>query len=131
MRHPADSLRVLLLALAFAVLAQACSTAPRARTAQAIQVGQASWYGKQFQGRRTASGEPFDMNQFTCAHPSLPFGTKVRITNLANGKSVVATVNDRGPYSGGRIVDVSYRAAKALDFVAAGTARVKLEALTE
>jgi rare lipoprotein A len=71
------------------------------------------------------------MNQLTCAHPSLPFGTRVRITNLSNGKQVVVTVNDRGPYSGGRIVDVSYRAAKVLGFVSAGTADVKLEALGE
>ncbi|MCB1479103.1 MAG: septal ring lytic transglycosylase RlpA family protein [Rhodobiaceae bacterium] len=86
--------------------------------------GRASWYGPGFHGRKTASGERFNMNAMTAAHRSLPFGTKVRVTNKRNGRSVVVRINDRGPYSGGRILDVSKAAASRLGLVASGTAPV-------
>ena len=86
--------------------------------------GVASFYSE---GRSTASGEKFDPNELTAAHPSLPFGTKLRVTNTATGKSVTVRVNDRGPYVPGRVVDVSYSAAQALGMVHSGTANVKLD----
>jgi rare lipoprotein A (peptidoglycan hydrolase) len=91
------------------------------------QVGTASWYGEQFQGKPTASGEPFDMRDFTAAHPSLPLGTFVKVTNLRNGKTVVVRINDRGPVVEGRIIDVSYNAARALGFRERGVQRVRLD----
>jgi rare lipoprotein A len=91
------------------------------------QVGTASWYGKQFQGKETASGEPFDMRDFTAAHPRLPLGTFVKVTNLRNGKAVVVRINDRGPVVDGRIIDVSYNAARALGFNDRGVQKVRLD----
>jgi len=98
-----------------------------ANKATAYQVGTASWYGDKFQGKPTASGEPFDMRDFTAAHPSLPLGTFVKVTNLKNGKVVVVRINDRGPVVDGRIIDVSYNAARALGFNQRGLQRVRLE----
>lgn len=92
-----------------------------------IQVGRASWYGRRFQGHRTASGEAFDLNLLTCAHPSLPIGTLLRVTNLGNRRSVMVRVNDRGPVPSGRIVDLSFGAARSLGFSRMGSARVLLE----
>jgi rare lipoprotein A len=92
------------------------------------QVGIASWYGKQFHGRTTASGEDFDMFELTAAHRQLPLGTYVKVTNLRNGKSVVVRVNDRGPYVEGRIMDLSYSAARMLGFYS-GIERVRLDVL--
>ena len=86
--------------------------------------GVASFYTE---GSSTASGEKFDPHELTAAHPTLPFGTKLRVTNTATGKSVTVRVNDRGPYVPGRVVDVSYSAAQALGMVNAGTAKVKLD----
>ena len=94
---------------------------------KAYQVGTASWYGEQFQGKQTASGEPFDMRDFTAAHPSLPLGTFVKVTNLRNGKAVVVRINDRGPVVDGRIIDVSDSAALALGFKARGVQKVRLD----
>ena len=94
---------------------------------KAYQVGTASWYGEYFQGKTTASGEPFDMRDFTAAHPSLPLGSFVKVTNLRNGKAVVARVNDRGPVVDGRIIDVSYNAARALGFKERGVQKVRLD----
>src|SRR5208337_3305961 len=91
------------------------------------QVGTASWYGEQFQGKPTASGEPFDMRDFTAAHPRLPLGTFVKVTNLKNGKAVVVRINDRGPVVDGRIIDVSYNAALALGFKEHGLQKVRLD----
>jgi rare lipoprotein A len=91
------------------------------------QVGTASWYGMQFQGKATASGEPYDMRDFTAAHPSLPLGTFVKVTNLRNGKAVVVRINDRGPVVDGRIIDVSYNAARALGFNERGLQKVRLD----
>jgi len=94
---------------------------------QPYQVGTASWYGDYFQGKLTASGEPFDMHDFTAAHPSLPLGTFVKVTNLRNGKVVVVRINDRGPVVDGRIIDVSYNAARALGFKERGLQKVRLD----
>jgi rare lipoprotein A len=91
--------------------------------------GSASWYGSKFHGRRTANGERFDMNQMTAAHRSLPFGTKVRVINQRNGRSVVVRINDRGPFSGRRVIDLSRGAASAIGMVNSGVAPVKLEVL--
>ena len=90
-------------------------------------VGLASWYGAGFHGSRTADGETFDMNSFTAAHPSLPIPCNVRVTNLANRRSIVVRVNDRGPYTGHRVIDVSARTAKELGFYGRGLAKVKVE----
>lgn len=89
----------------------------------------ASWYGTQFNGRRTASGERYDMRRLTAAHPNLPFGTMVQVTNLENGRQVVVRINDRGPFSKRsrrRVIDLSYAAARELGVVGPGTARVEL-----
>lgn len=91
------------------------------------QTGMASWYGRQFHGRKTASGETFDMNALTAAHRSLPLNCFIRVTNKANGKSVVVKVNDRGPFHGNRVLDLSYGAAKQLGITNAGTAKVSIE----
>src|SRR5216684_3371472 len=93
---------------------------------QPYQVGKASWYGKQFHGRTTASGEDFDMFELTAAHRQLPLGTYVKVTNLRNGKWIVVRVNDRGPYIEGRILDLSYSAARMLEFKA-GVENVRID----
>lgn len=94
--------------------------------AAAIAGGRASYYGSRFNGRRTASGERFDMNAMTAAHRTLPFGSRVRVTNPRTGKSVVVRINDRGPFHGNRVIDVSRAAASEIGMVASGTARVEL-----
>ena len=91
------------------------------------QTGVASWYGRQFHGRKTASGETFDMNAMTAAHRSLPLNCYIRVTNKNNGKSVIVKVNDRGPFHGNRVIDLSYGAAKSLGITNAGTASVSIE----
>ena len=93
--------------------------------------GIASWYGIPFHGRRTASGEAFDMNELTAAHRSLPFGSKVRVTNQATNVSVVVRINDRGPYAGNRVIDLSRAAASKLRLIEPGVAPVKLEVLQD
>jgi rare lipoprotein A len=90
-------------------------------------VGMASWYGAAFHGRRTANGEVYDMASLSAAHPTMPLPSYARVTNLSNGYSIIVRVNDRGPYHGGRVMDVSSRVAEVLDFKAAGTAKVKVE----
>jgi rare lipoprotein A len=90
------------------------------------QVGSASWYGKQLHGKTTASGEDFDMFEFTAAHRRLPLGTFVKVTNLKNGKWIIVRVNDRGPYVGNRIMDLSYSAARMLNF-RDGVERVRID----
>jgi peptidoglycan lytic transglycosylase len=94
---------------------------------KSFQVGAASWYGEQYDGKTTASGEPFDMYDLTAAHATLPLGTIVQVTNLSNGKTVIVRVNDRGPSVKGRIIDVSYHAASVLDFLKKGVQRVRLD----
>jgi rare lipoprotein A len=96
---------------------------------QATIRGIASWYGPGFNGNRSASGEIFNQNALTAAHRSLPFGTQVRVTNLRNGESVVVRINDRGPYSGNRVIDLSAGAARAVGLIQAGVAPVSLEVL--
>ena len=96
----------------------------------AVQKGQASWYGEWHHGRRTASGEVYDMHRLTAAHPALPLGTRVLVTNLQNGRSVEVRVNDRGPTVAGRIIDLSYAAARALGAVAAGIVPVSVRVLS-
>jgi rare lipoprotein A len=90
-------------------------------------VGMASWYGAAFHGRRTANGEVYDMASITAAHPTMPLPSYARVTNLENGYSVIVRVNDRGPYHGGRVMDVSSRAADVLGFKGAGTAKIRVE----
>jgi rare lipoprotein A len=90
-------------------------------------IGMASWYGDDFHGRYTANGEIFDMNSLSAAHPTLPLPSNVRVTNLANHRSIVVRVNDRGPYIGDRVIDVSAKTAKLLGFYGNGLTRVKVE----
>jgi len=92
-----------------------------------FQVGTASWYGEYFEGRQTASGEPFNMYDLTAAHRTLPLGTWVRVTNLSNGRKISVRINDRGPIIPGRIIDLSYSAAHALAFAGKGLQRVRLD----
>src|SRR5882724_4165942 len=99
----------------------------KAMPTKPYQIGTASWYGSYFQGKATASGEPYNMYDMTAAHMNLPLGTFVKVTNLRNGRSAVLRVNDRGPYVDGRVIDVSYNAAKALDFKARGLQRVRID----
>ena len=96
-----------------------------------VQTGLASWYGRGFHGKRTASGEVFDQEKFTAAHPTLPWGSRVKVTNLANGKSVEVRINDRGPFGKGRIIDVSRAAARTLGIVGPGIAAVRVEWLSD
>ncbi len=100
----------------------------RARRRFPIEIGVASWYGGEFQGHRTAAGERFDMNTMTCAHPTRPMGTWLRVTNLRNHRTAYVRVNDRGPVVDGRIVDLSHAAAQVLGFK--GLAKVKLERIS-
>jgi rare lipoprotein A len=132
--------RVLATLLAAGVLASSVSAAPVRKNSSApnapstkhkinrpYQVGRASWYGKQFDGRSTASGEPFDMFQLTAAHPTLPLGSMVKVTSLRTGHSVVVRINDRGPVVAGRIIDLSYGAAQMLQLGGRGVERVRLD----
>jgi rare lipoprotein A len=91
------------------------------------QIGTASWYGEYFEGRATASGEPFNMYDLTAAHPKLPLGSWVRVTNLSNGRRIFVRINDRGPIIPGRIIDLSFSAAQALNFQQKGLQQVRLD----
>jgi rare lipoprotein A len=132
----------LLLALALAASLAACAAPrpappPAPTPAPAVsapppapsftQQGVASWYGQSHHGRRTASGETFDMNDMTAAHRTLPFGTVVRVTRLDNGRAVKVRINDRGPHVADRIIDLSAQAARAIGMIESGVASVKLE----
>ena len=114
-------------ALALALGTLGCATTRAGTLERHEQVGLASYYARAHQGHRTASGERFDMEAMTAAHRSLPFGTRLRVTNLANGRRVVVRVNDRGPYKEDRIIDLSYAAARELGMAIRGIARVRLE----
>jgi rare lipoprotein A len=94
-----------------------------------VEEGVASWYGDPFNGHRTSNGEIYDMYQFTAAHRTLPFGAVLRVTNLSNGKQTEVRINDRGPFVGNRIIDLSLSAARAIDMVGPGTAQVRIEML--
>jgi rare lipoprotein A len=104
------------------------TVAPESRNSKP-EVGVASYYAHRFHGRRTASGDAYDENELTAAHRFLPFGTRIRVTNLANERSIVVTVTDRGPVSRRRLIDLSRRAARELGFLRAGITRVALEVL--
>ncbi|MCU1775241.1 septal ring lytic transglycosylase RlpA family protein [Pseudomonas sp. 13B_3.2_Bac1] len=95
------------------------------------QTGVASYYGAQHHGKRTASGEAFNQHSLTAAHRQLPFGTRVKVTNLKNDKSCVVRINDRGPHTRGRLIDVSREAAEQLGMLGSGTARVRVQALDD
>jgi rare lipoprotein A len=130
---------VALVALGVAGCATASppATTPGPPTAKLIpppafsQTGRASWYGEPHHGRRTANGERFDMHALTAAHPTLPFGTRLRVVNLDNDREVEVRINDRGPSIPGRIIDLSYAAARALDAVAAGIISVRLTVVAD
>src|SRR5688500_19631680 len=114
------------LLLAGLLLGCASSSSSSRRASQSSETGVASYYAHKYHGRTTASGERFDMNDLTAAHKTLPFGTRVRVTNLDNGKSVTVRVNDRGPFVKGRVIDLSLAAAKKVDMVHAGLANVEV-----
>jgi rare lipoprotein A len=97
--------------------------------ATVFETGTASWYGPNFHGKSTASGEIYNQNELTAAHKTLPFNTIVRVTNLDNGKVVNVRINDRGPYAHNRVIDLSYAAARRIDMVNAGLARVRIDVL--
>ncbi|RUM43198.1 MAG: septal ring lytic transglycosylase RlpA family lipoprotein [Desulfurobacterium sp.] len=143
-------MRVLLLLLIFSLVLQGCGRKTvvfkpqkcsytyrvkgktycvRKSSSGYVEVGIASWYGPGFHGKRTASGEFYNMYKLTAAHKTLPLGTYVKVINLENGKSVVVKINDRGPFVPGRIIDLSYAAAKRIGMLKKGTAKVKLIAL--
>jgi rare lipoprotein A len=109
--------------------AEPSGPSPRAteRGPRRAETGVASFYAHRFHGRRTASGARYDMHALTCAHPTAPFGARLRVTDVETGRSVVVTVNDRGPFAGGRVVDLSLAAAKRLRMVERGLARVRVE----
>ena len=105
------------------------ATPPQAPRVRSVSQGQASWYGPGFFGNRTANGEVFRPGTLTAAHRTLPFGTKVRVTNLRNGLSTVVRINDRGPFHGNRVIDLAHGAAHHLGLISSGVANVKLEVL--
>lgn len=111
------------------VLMALALTLPFGVARASVQEGLVSWYGAQFHDRPTASGELFDANALTMAHPTLPFGTRVKVTNLRNGRSVVVRVNDRGPFVSTRIADLSEAAAISLGMMRRGLARARIEIL--
>ena len=114
--------------LASSALAQSASAPATAVAASGDAMsGTSAWYGRKFNGRKTASGQRFNAGAMTAAHPTLPFGTRVKVTNTKNNRSVVVVINDRGPSTPGRMLDVTQAAATRLGFVRAGTADVKLE----
>ena len=115
--------------LAFASAGANVATTEVVYAGSKASAGTASYYGKRFHGRTTANGERFNMNAMTAAHKSLPFGTKVKVTNRNNGKSVVVRINDRGPYHGNRVIDLSRGAAAKIGMLNSGTARVSIQVL--
>jgi rare lipoprotein A len=124
--------------VAFAVSVEGCASSvsktqamlpPSPASRPVVETGRASWYGRAHHGQLTASGERFDMHALTAAHPTLPFGTRLLVVNLDNEREVEVRINDRGPITPGRIIDLSYAAARALDAVGAGIVPVKLTVL--
>ncbi len=116
------------------LLVASCGVLPRKPSPDTLAMigeGRASWYGPEFHGKRTANGETYNMNQLTAAHRTLPFNTRVRVDNLENGQSVIVRINDRGPYIGNRIIDLSREAATQLGMIRNGTANVRLYLLEE
>jgi len=123
-RVPITLCAALLLAGLLVGCASSSSSSPRG--SRSSESGVASYYAHKYHGRMTASGERFDMNALTAAHKTLPFGTKVKVTNLENGKSVTVRITDRGPFVKGRVIDLSLAAAKKIDMVKAGVAQVEI-----
>lgn len=124
-----------------AILFTSCSTAVKFTSANTtkyddkntetvtVMYGKASYYGTEYEGKSTANGDTFSNREYTAAHKSLPFGSMVRVTNIANNKSVIVKINDRGPYAPGRVIDLSRKAAEELDMIRAGVIDVKIELL--
>src|SRR6266446_5703952 len=132
MAQPSLRAVAILACLVPAALAGCGSSAQSAHRADTdAKVGYASFYAHRFHGRATAYGETYDEKALTAAHPSLPLGTRIRVTNLANGRSVVLRINDRGPWAENRLIDVSYAAAQELRFVREGLARVRIEVVAQ
>lgn len=125
------ALKPLVLSLLAAVFISFFSQIAAVAQTPVSTVGKASFYAKYFHGRKTASGEIFSNSKMTCAHKTLPFGTRLKVTNLQNGKWVVVTVNDRGPFVKGRIADLSQAAAKELSFYDQGITTVRIEEITD
>jgi len=126
MTHPR---LIVLFLLTSAACGIGCASTPQSGASSSAFTGKASWYGKAFSGRPTASGELFDPSQMTAAHKTLAFGTRVRVTHLGNGRSVIVRINDRGPFTGGRVIDLSEAAARELGMIQAGVAEVRVEVL--
>jgi len=123
--------RYLALFLGVALVFLASCSQRKYRTSPLVMTGKASWYGPQFHGNTTSSKEIFNMYDMTAAHRTLPFGTYVMVTNLHNGRSVKVKINDRGPFIRGRIIDLSYAAARVLDMVGSGVVPVRVEILSD
>jgi rare lipoprotein A len=134
MRPPIPNLLLRAATLAIGLALTSCATTRPMRVESPpveAQVGVASYYAGSWHGRRTASGERFDMHELTAAHRTLPFGTRVRVTNLNNGREVIVRINDRGPWKKKRVIDVSYAAARKLGMIGPGTAKVRLDIVAE
>ena len=116
--------------LASSTTATIATGEPPRRPAPVTMTGRASWYGEPHHGRLTASGEAYNMNAMTAAHPSLPFGTRLRVVNLQNDREVEVRINDRGPATPGRVLDLSYAAARALGAVGSGVIPVRMTVLS-
>ncbi len=134
MSHRARLLTCVLVLVPASLLLSACGKKhrvarglPSVPSLRSGETGLASWYGRPYHGRAAANGEIYDMEKFTAAHRTLPFGTWVRVTNLANDKSVDVRIIDRGPFAGGRIIDLSRAAAEVIDMIRQGLARVRLD----
>jgi len=130
--------RIIRCALCLAIFLTVCACARREvryepfeprKMVQYREVGIASWYGEDYHGRKTANGEVYDMYAMTAAHRTLPFQTRVRVTNLENGKKTELRINDRGPFIAGRIIDLSYSGARLIGMLGTGTAKVNIEAI--
>ena len=123
--HP----RIIYLAFLISILNLFCSDESREKSLQNVVIGQgmASWYGPGFDGKRTANGDKFNMNNYTAAHREIEFGTLVKVTNIENEKSVVVEINDRGPFTRNKIIDLSKKAAEKIDMITAGAANIKME----
>lgn len=125
-----ERIQLALLVLVLAAALSACSSGYRAtKDSEDDLTGIASYYGEEFHGRKTSSGEVYDMHALTAAHRTLPFNTRVRVTNLDNNRSVEVRINDRGPFKDNRVIDVSYKAALQLGLISNGTAPVRIEIL--
>ena len=129
MRHSFSWLLLLAAPLSIGMAELESAAVPAPEPIPASLGGEASWYGPRFHGRVTASGEVYDMFALTAAHRELPFGSALRVVDPRNGRSVVVRINDRGPFIGGRVLDLSFAAAQELDMVHAGLARVEMELL--